>query len=447
MSSSPPPKRLRKEIEPPNSIDQFSDDILTCIISFNMPAGGPREKDVALLFRRFGRVAIFSQDFCNRYVQRIPIIFDSVSKPSDYQKVAWMCKRAVKLKRFRNDADILDEVEADCMAHLLKCCDISELSRLRIQFLNEGIRESHDYERSLALEAGIPRNIRMSGDMKTVLKSFSGIIAGRMLSPFSFTVKCTLASFYLPLLAGVSRNVRCLHLQFTDIDSPEITKEGTQHEALGDLIAKNMPNLKRLDMRGYLLNSIKSKSIEDLAFDHVPKIECCCPSLTNLKMCINFQDVSDTYLSSFVHNIEKLTIQGFSPFHEDADMEEMLLRQHRLTDIIEKMSNLKKLKLHQFDFPFIIKSTSLQSISVSDCGDSFRITACICPSLQLLKCATFPDFRVAHVTPEPAETWHKVGRKKMKAVDCNFKGIIVPETCTLQFLPTLIYNNFDSFLL
>lgn len=441
------------------TMDQFSDDIITHIISFSFlrSCGDyPSERETARLFRTFGRVSKFYQSFCHRYIRQVPICVGEISSIVDFPKVAWMCRNRVKIKEIESTI-LSTDLQVSCLIHFLSCCDISSLDWLRMKF-NESIVKSFDYDKSIAVEAGIPEefvNKNVGTSVKHAQQLIQQIIGDRARSLCELMISCPAESLHVPLLAGLSDQLCCLELFFTfrreharSEQTVDLRAERQIHEALSEVIP-GMPKLKMLYCEGYLGASIRSKSIEFLELHKSLGLEeCNCPSLQTLNLGIDFNTISHTYLSKFSHRIKKLRIYNEEleirvlnqAVDHDAD-ESKTQRLRRLSQIIENMPFLENLRVVEGDFPLTIRSNTLKRINTSHCDHGFIIPECFCPALESLKCSYFPDFHVAHIEPVDHRSFY--GSKKtirMKASDYTYSGFVgfkAPESCNLHFVPIM----------
>jgi len=459
MDASRPQEKRRRISSSDNNnevqqskMELFPDEVMTHIISFFCHSNEPTEIDVASIFRRFGRVSKFWKHGCVRFVQQTPMrLTKEYTNVGDLPMVVWMCRHHVKIKEITTRV-LETDLHVSCLVYVLKYCDISSLDFINIRF-GKNVSKAFDWDKSAALEAGIPDEIVKAADGMNMEECQSLIVSSigdRARSLNALQLDCPFEDFHLPLVTNFSHQLDKLMLN--------VTGQGTKCQShRSDLARKyemisqaieRMPNLRRLFICAYTSDlPIRSRSLEELecGWDFVLK-ECICPSLKNLYLCIDMGNLSPVFLSKFSHRIEKLTLES-DHANSDSYNDAVVNNSQRISRIIASMPHLKELRIFHGDYALGINSKSLEKIDTSKSHIGFRIIECVCPALKLLKCGcvynlVMGQYRptsevISHVQPiEPFQNGDLGSRrtKEFKAGDRAFIGMQVSDSCVIKLV-------------
>jgi len=465
MDASRPQEKRRRISSSDNNnevqqskMELFPDEVMTHIISF-CHSNEPTEIDVARIFRRFGLVSKFWKHGCVRFVQQTPMrLTTEYANVEDLPMIMWMCRHHVKIKdmitRF-----LETDLHVSCLVYVLKYCDISSLEVINISW-GDKISRAFDWDKSAALEAGIPDEIVKAADGMNMEECQSLIVSSigdRARSLHVLELICPFEGFHLSLVTTFANQLDDLVLNISNEGGKCNSHTSSQkYEMIGQTIER-MPILRRLYIAAQSDFPIRSRSLEELecGFSFQLK-ECICPSLKKLHISTNMGTLSPSFLSKFSHRLEKLTLVNVAVEAETANNSDsysaaVVNNSQRFSRIIASMSQLKKLRILQGDYALRINSKSLEQIDSSYCFNGFRIIECICPALKLLKCGcgSFYGPRrqdwLSHVQPiEPFQNGD-IGTygsaKKFKAGDRAFIGMQVADTCEVRLVNRLWQEN------
>jgi len=437
------------------TLEQCPEEVMVHIISYICD---DTIRDVARLFRQFGRVSKFCRKSCSRFPQLIPIrlLGKQLGKPSwvsvgKYRLIAFLCRNQTKVESF-GELKFSNDLNANIILYMLQTCNISCLYDMTLLVnkseIEEGFPRGSQYDKTIAMEAGLPEHVvlkknigRNIGSIQDVQRQIFQMLNERTRCLEDLHV-CTpsIRYFQMNLPKDLSSSLERLNLQLGyEAESPTYTS------TLSHMI-EALPRLKYLCLSSGGDCNIRSKSLTKLRYSgRKGPTECICPALEDMTLDVKEPGTS-TLLSNFSHAIKK--------FHLDMSEHEINgERWHRPnttarhTQIVEEMTELRTFKInyrttwlrtpHTY-LEFKIRSKSVRSIVMSNCSKDFRIVQCICPSLEVLKSAYFTHSKTSHFFFANYSSQKKIEDLVQKwvevnAFDCPCSGVQVPDDCLLRF--------------
>jgi hypothetical protein len=442
-------KLLQKENNeelPNTTLDQCPEEVMVHIISYICD---DNIRNVAHLFRKFGRVSKFCRKSCNRFSQLIPIdvygskrSWVSVGK---YRLIAFLCRNQTKVESF-GELRISSDLNANIILYMLQTCDISCLYDMTLQvnksclsYFGEGFLNGSDYDKTIAMEAGLPEHVILKqsrGSLLDVQRQIFQILNERTRCLEDLDVSTpSIRYFQMNLPKNLSSSLERLNLRFgIEGDSP------TDTSTLSHMI-ENLPRLKYLCLSSGGDCNIRSKSLKKLRYSgRMGPTECICPALEDMTLSVKEPGTS-TLLSFFSHAIKIFHLDMSNYDEDDYERWQRPNVTERYTQIVEGMEELCTYKIDYrilwlanpiTSFEFKIRSKSVRIIKISNCAIDFRIRQCICPSLEVLRSAYFSPSKTSHLVFTNYEDSGKE-RVTVNAVDCPCRGVEVPDDCKLHF--------------
>jgi hypothetical protein len=440
-------KLLQKENNeelPNTTLDQCPEEVMVHIISYICD---DNIRNVAHLFRKFGRVSKFCRKSCNRFSQLIPIdvygskrSWVSVGK---YRLIAFLCRNQTKVESF-GELRISSDLNANIILYMLQTCDISclydmilQVNKSCLSFFGEGFPNGSRYDKTIAMEAGLPEHVILKqsrGSLLDVQRQIFQILNERTRCLEDLDVSTpSIRYFQMNLPKNLSSSLERLNLRFgIEGDSP------TDTSTLSHMI-EALPKLKYLCLSSGGDCNIRSKSLKKLRYSgRMGPTECICPALEDMTLDVKEPGTS-TLLSNFSHAIKKFHLY-LSDYETNDERWQRSNVTERYTQIVEGMAELCTYKIDRISwvvnpityFEFKIRSKSVRNITISKCAKDFRIRQCICPNLEVLRSAYFTLSKTSHLVFANYED-SVVERVEVNAIDCPCRGVEVPDDCKLYF--------------
>lgn len=418
------------------ALEQCPEEVMIQIISYICD---DTIRDVAHLFRKFGRVSKFCRKSCNRFPQLIPIrLFGKRSwvTVGNYRLIAFLCRNQTKVESFGN-LRFSSELDANIILYMLQTCNISCLYDMTLAF-GEGFPNGSRYDKTIAMEAGLPEHVvlkRTIGSLQDVQRQIFEMLNERTRCLEDLDVSTPLIRYFQTNLPkNLSSSLERLNLRLGyEAEFPSDTS------ALSHMI-EALPRLKYLCLSSGGDCNIRSKSLKKLRYSgRMGPTECICPALEDMTLDVK-EPLYSTLLSNFSHAIKKFHLD-MSDYTTNDERWHRPNVTERYTQIVEEMTELCTLKIdYRIDwqitpltyFEFKIRSKSVRTITISNCAKDFRIRQCICPSLEVLKSAYFTPSKTSHLVFANYEDSVQE-RVEVNAVDCPCRGVVVPDDCLLRF--------------
>ena len=431
------------------TMEQFPEEVMAHIISFLCDGS---IKDIAYLFGRFGKVSKFCRRSSIRFPQLVSVTWydEELSWVAvrTYRMVAFLCQNHTKVESF-GVLNFVSDLDVNIILYMMEKCNISCLLEVNLAFeeggymksRERGFKKSSDYEKTVAIAAGIPEDVVFNQNIGVLdaQRQIANILAKRARCIKVLTLYAPgFHNFYVHLPKFISSSLEKMNLNFGFEDSPPSYALSHTIEAL--------PRLKHLSLflRGDI--PIRSKSLVKLHYcgDEGPN-ECICPVLEAMTLAVREPGTSKLLSKFLSHTIKKFNLEISSDSTKSTD--ERWHAQNatfRYTQIIKEMSKLKIFTMwddmpsptHGTHLKMKIRSASLQNISIVKSSVYFRIQECICPRLELLRCAFFDPSKTCHLlvtNNESTKDIYKHRKTSIKSVNCPCVGVEVPDDCTLIF--------------
>lgn len=376
----------------PNGVSspEIPDDILVQIMTF-VCGSNPSMKEFVFMYTRLSRVSKKFRNGCIRFSQSVPIhvTYRQWSSHS-FKLTSFMCRNKMKIANIRIKEDA-NNLLTNIFIYILDRCDLSSLEELEVECFPLDHGQFFDYHHTLAVEAGIPRDVVTSDKIRQgddLMKELCRVMNSYRESPPPLRHLSILTKYdekishfpehFLSLPSKFSSSLETLDV--TIFDSSEDKYSSLLKETIRELKCLNSLSLKfsrkhdfGLGHNAELRIEIESETLETIYVEGIGLQNCICPNLQRMK--IRFIPISSALLGLEEYNLgENSAI---------------------LARIIENLPKLKEFKIayerDERNFALAIKSQSLEEISTIKSSCDFQISSIVCPRLKKVKACIYAE--------------------------------------------------------